>query len=64
MDDKKIIVALDSNNLYDLKYLVDEIKNQVFAFKIGYEFLLNFGLDGYHQIKNKKVNIFFRFKIT
>ena len=63
MNDKKIIVALDSGNLYDLKYLVDEIKNQVFAFKIGYEFFLNFGLDGYNQIKNKKVNIFLDLKL-
>ena len=63
MNDKKIIVALDSINLYDLKYLIDEIKNQVFAFKIGYEFFLNFGLDGYNQIKNKKVNIFLDLKL-
>ena len=42
MDNKKIIVALDSINLYDSKYLVDEIKNQVFAFKIGYEFFFKF----------------------
>ena len=63
MNDKKIIVALDGNNLYDLKYLIDEIKNQVFAFKIGYEFFLNFGLDGYNQIKNKKVNIFLDLKL-
>ena len=63
MNDKKIIVALDNINLYDSKYLVDEIKNQVFAFKIGYEFFLNFGLDGYNQIKNKKVNIFLDLKL-
>ena len=63
MNDKKIIVALDSINLYDSKYLVDEIKNQVFAFKISYDFLLNFGLDGYNQIKNKKVNIFLDLKL-
>ena len=63
MNDKKIIVALDSINLYDSKYLVDEIKNQVFAFKIGYDFFLNFGLDGYNQIKNKKVNIFLDLKL-
>ena len=63
MNDKKIIVALDSINLYDSKYLVDEIKNQVFAFKIGYEFFLSFGLDGYNQIKNKKVNIFLDLKL-
>ena len=42
MDDKKIIVALDNNNLRDSKNLVDEIKNQVFAFKIGYEFFFKF----------------------
>jgi len=63
MNDKKIIVALDNINLYDSKYLVDEIKNQVFAFKIGYDFFLNFGLDGYDQIKNKKVNIFLDLKL-
>jgi len=63
MNDKKIIVALDSINLYDSKYLVDEIKSQVFAFKIGYDFFLNFGLDGYNQIKNKKVNIFLDLKL-
>ena len=63
MNDKKIIVALDGINLYESKYLVDEIKNQVFAFKIGYEFFLNFGLDGYNQIKNKKVNIFLDLKL-
>ena len=63
MNDKKIIVALDSINLYDSKYLVDEIKNQVFAFKLSYEFLLSFGLDGYNQIKNKKVNIFLDLKL-
>ena len=63
MNDKKIIVALDGINLFDSKYLVDEIKNQVFAFKIGYDFFLNFGLDGYNQIKNKKVNIFLDLKL-
>ena len=63
MNNKKIIVALDSINLYDSKYLVDEIKSQVFAFKISYDFYLNFGLDGYNQIKNKKVNIFLDLKL-
>ena len=63
MNDKKIIVALDSINLYDSKYLVDEIKSLVFAFKIGFDFFLNFGLDGYNQIKNKKVNIFLDLKL-
>ena len=57
MNDKKIIVALDGNNFHDLKNIVDEIKSHVFAFKIGYEFFLNFGLDGYKFIQNKNDNI-------
>ena len=63
MNDKKIIVALDSNNFHDLKNIVDEIKSHVFAFKIGYEFFLNFGLDGYKFIQNKNVNIFLDLKL-
>ena len=63
MNDKKIIVALDSNNFHDLKNLVNEIKSHVFAFKIGYEFFLNFGLDGYKFIQNKNVNIFLDLKL-
>ena len=63
MNDKKIIVALDSNNFHTLKNIVDEIKNHVFAFKIGYEFFLNFGLDGYKFIQNKNVNIFLDLKL-
>ena len=63
MNDKKIIVALDSNNFHELKNIVDEIKNQVFAFKIGYEFFLNFGLDGYKFIQNKNVKIFLDLKL-
>ena len=63
MNDKKIIVALDSNNFHDLKKIINEIKNHVFAFKIGYEFFLNFGLDGYKYIQNKNVNIFLDLKL-
>ena len=63
MNDKKIIVALDSNNLHDSEILVEELKNQAFAFKIGYEFFLNFGLDGYKAIQNKEVNIFLDLKL-
>ena len=48
---KKIIVALDSNNIDKTKYLASKLKNEVFAFKIGYEFFLNFGMDGYNDIK-------------
>ena len=63
MNDKKIIVALDNNNLNDSKNLVDEIKKYTFAFKIGYEFFFNFGLEGYKLIQNKNVNIFLDLKL-
>ena len=63
MNDRKIIVALDNNDLDVSKNLVDKIKSEVFAFKIGYEFFLNFGLDGYKSIKNKNVNIFLDLKL-
>ena len=63
MNDKKIIVALDNINLYDSKYLVDEIKNQVFAFKIGYEFFLNFGITGYKDIQKICPRIFLDLKL-
>ena len=63
MNDKKIIVALDTNNIDDCKKLVDEIKNHTFAFKIGYEFFLNFGIEGYKIIQNKNVKIFLDLKL-
>jgi len=50
MYSRKIIVALDSSNLiYTLK-LVELLKKDVFAFKIGYQFFFNFGFDGYKKI--------------
>ena len=50
MNSKKIIVALDSNNLNKTLYLVETLKNEAYAFKIGYQFFFNFGLDGYKKI--------------
>jgi len=53
----KIIVALDSNNLKKIKSLVSELRSEVYAFKIGYEFFLNFGINGYNEIKKICPNI-------
>ena len=50
MKSKKIIVALDSNNLNKIIKLVKILKKEVFAFKIGYEFFYNFGIEGYKKI--------------
>ena len=63
MNKKKIIVALDSNDLIESKKLVQKIKDHTFAFKIGYEFFLNFGLEGYKSIQNENVNIFLDLKL-
>ena len=50
MHSKKIIVALDSNNFSETEQLVKSLKNEVYAFKIGYQFFFNFGLSGYKKI--------------
>ena len=60
---KRIIVALDSNNINNTKHLVSKLKNEVFAFKIGYEFFLNFGLNGYNEIKKICPRIFLDLKL-
>ena len=58
----KIIVALDSNNMKKTKSLVSKLKNEAFAFKIGYEFFLNFGIKGYKDIKKISPKIFLDLK--
>jgi len=60
---KKIIVAIDSNNLKSSIKLVNEIKNEVYAIKIGYEFFLNFGINGYKLVKKLCPNIFLDLKL-
>ena len=60
---KKIIVAIDSNNIIKSKSLVSKLKNEVFAFKIGYEFFLNFGISGYKDIKKICPKIFLDLKL-
>ena len=63
MSSNKIIVALDSNNLEKTLNLVSILKKEAFAFKIGYEFFLNYGLEGYNQVKNISSNIFLDLKL-
>ena len=50
MGSKKVIVALDSDNLSNSINLVKSLKNEVYAFKLGYQFFFNFGLLGYKKI--------------
>ena len=63
MISSKIIVALDNNNLKKTVKLIRVLKKESFAFKIGYEFFFNFGLDGYKYIKKEKIKIFLDLKL-
>ena len=63
MNSKKVIVALDSDNLKKIKKLVNILKSEAYAFKIGYEFFFNFGVDGYNQVKKICPNIFLDLKM-
>ena len=63
MKSKKIIVALDSNNLNKTVKLVKTLKRDVYAFKIGYEFFYNFGLEGYKKVYSICPKIFLDLKL-
>ena len=63
MVSKKVIVALDSKNLNETLKLVRNLKKEVFAFKIGYQFFFNFGLIGYKKIYSICPNIFLDLKL-
>ena len=60
---KKIIVALDSDNFNDTLNLVQLLKDDTFAFKIGYEFFFNFGIEGYKLIQKENIKIFLDLKL-
>ena len=63
MNSKKIIVALDNDNINKIISIVKKLKSEVYAFKIGYEFFLNYGLTGYQKIKKICPNIFLDLKL-
>ena len=60
---KKIIVAIDLNNLNKAINLVKNLKHEVFAFKIGHEFFYNFGVEGYKKIFKICPRIFLDLKL-
>ena len=63
MKSKKIIVALDNNNLNKTIKLAKILKRDVYAFKIGYQFFYNFGLEGYKKIYSVCPKIFLDLKL-
>ena len=63
MKSKKIIVALDSQNIDKTIKLVKILKKDVHAFKIGYQFFFNFGLEGYKKIYSIYPKIFLDLKL-
>jgi orotidine-5'-phosphate decarboxylase len=60
---KKIIVALDLDNINKATKLVKELKKEVYAFKIGHEFFYNFGIKGYRKIYEICPKIFLDLKL-
>ena len=60
---KKVIVALDNQNLKQIVSLVKKIKSEVYGFKIGKEFFYNYGIEGYKKIYELSPNIFLDLKL-
>jgi orotidine-5'-phosphate decarboxylase len=60
---KKIIVALDLDNIERAIKLVTELKKEAYAFKIGHEFFYNFGINGFKKIYNICPRIFLDLKL-
>ena len=60
---KKIIVALDLDNINKALKLVKDLKEEVYAFKIGHEFFYNFGINGYKRIYKICPRIFLDLKL-
>ena len=63
MPSKRVIVALDSDDLTKTLNLVKKLKNEVFAFKLGYQFFFNFGLTGYKKVYKISPKIFLDLKL-
>ena len=63
MFNKRVIVALDSNDINKTIKLVKTLRKDVYAFKIGYEFFFNFGLNGYKKIYSICPKIFLDLKL-
>ena len=60
---KKIIVALDLDDINKTLKLVKELKKEAYAFKIGHEFFYNFGIEGYKKIYKICPRIFLDLKL-
>jgi orotidine-5'-phosphate decarboxylase len=60
---KKIIVALDLDNINKAIELVKELKKEAYAFKIGHEFFYNFGIRGYKRVYDICPRIFLDLKL-
>lgn len=63
MYNKKIIVAIDNDNFKEILETIKLLKKEAFAFKLGYEFFYNFGIEGYHLIQKENIKIFLDLKL-
>ena len=64
MKANKVIVALDTSNIKKVKEIVQKLKSEVYAFKIGYEFFLNHGIKGYNTVRKICPRIFLDLKLN
>lgn len=60
---KRVIVAIDIADINKAIKLVNSLKNEAYAFKIGHEFFYSFGLNGYKKIFNICPKIFLDLKL-
>ena len=63
MYNKRVIVALDSENFNKIKKLIIDLKEEAYGFKLGYEFFFNYGIVGYKKIRKICPNIFLDLKL-
>lgn len=63
MSSSKVIIALDSKNFNKSIKLVEDLKKDAYAFKIGYQFFFNFGLEGYKKVYSICPKIFLDLKL-
>jgi orotidine-5'-phosphate decarboxylase len=63
MKANKVIVALYTSNIKKVKEIVQKLKSEVYAFKIGYEFFLNHGIKVYNTVRKICPRIFLDLKL-
>ncbi|ETO91733.1 MAG: orotidine 5'-phosphate decarboxylase [Candidatus Xenolissoclinum pacificiensis L6] len=59
----KIILALDNISIDDSIKVVDDIKSEIYAVKLGIGFFYKYGIDGLKAIREKNMKVFLDLKL-